>query len=95
MPAFKRLTPAQAAVYLALRQLSGELTVTPNDARPLHALRRRGLVRFARDASGVKVARLRPNRATRRRLRRLKAGQGLYRPLVEGLFIPEIDEGIL
>lgn len=89
--AFKKLTAAQAAVYLAIRQLGGELVVLPDDARPLHALKRRGLIRFSRDESGVKIARLRDNRATRRRVRRLKHGAGLYRPLVEGLFIPEIE----
>ena len=88
---FKRLTPQQAATYHALRQLGGEITVTPDTARPLHALKRRGLVRFARDVFGVKLARVRDNRATKRRVRRMKHGTGLYRPLVEGLFIPPIE----
>lgn len=91
MSAFKRLTAPQAAVYLALRQLRGELVVTPDDARPLHALKRRGLVRFARDEHGGKVARLRSSKASRRRTRRLKAGEGIYRSLVDGLFIPEVE----
>ena len=88
---YRKLTPQQRAVYLAIRQLGGEVVVTPDTARPLHALKRRGLVRFARDGQGVKLARLRDNRATKRRIRRMKHGTGLYRPLVEGLFIPEIE----
>ena len=43
------------------------------------------------DVLGCKVARLRDNRATKRRNRRMKHGTGLYRPLVEGLFIPLIE----
>ena len=88
---FKRLTPQQTATYHALRQLGGEITITPDAARPLHALKRRGLVRFARDVFGVKVARLRDNRATKRRIRRMKADDSMYHALAEGCFIPLIE----
>ena len=88
---FKRLTPQQTATYHALRQLGGEITVTPATARPLHALQRRGLVRFARDVFGCKVARLRDNRASKRRVRRMKATDSMYRALAEGYFIPLIE----
>ena len=88
----RRMTPQQRATYLAIRQLGGEIVVTPDTARPLHALRRRGLVRFARDVFGGKVARLRDNRATKRRNRRMKAGDSMYRALADGLFIPEITK---
>lgn len=56
---FKRWTDPQRDVLQALRALGGEMTVTPDTARPLHNLKRRGLVKFSRDESGVKVARLR------------------------------------
>ena len=60
--AFKRMTAQQRETYHALRALDGVMTVTPQDARQLHALRKRGLVRLGRDAQGVKVARLRGKR---------------------------------
>jgi len=85
------MTPQQRATYLAIRQLGGEITVTPDTARPLHALKRRGLVRFARDLLGVKVARLRDNRATKRRQRRMKATDSMYHSLTEGYFIPLVE----
>jgi len=87
----RRMTPQQRATYLALRQLGGEIIVTPDTARPLHALKRRGLVRFARDEHGGKIARLRDNRATKRRIRRMKATDSMYSALTEGHFIPLIE----
>lgn len=63
---YKRLTPQQSRALEALRAL-GELTVTPDLARPLKALQRRGLVRYRRDAHGARIAVLRDNRRTRRR----------------------------
>lgn len=63
---YKRLTPAQSKALEALRIL-GELVVTPNLARPLKALKRRGLVRYRRDAHGGRIAVLRETRRTRRR----------------------------
>lgn len=65
---FKRLTGPQRSALAALRAL-GEMVVSPQDARPLKALQRRGLVRYRRD-DGVRVAVLRENAAQRRRTRR-------------------------
>jgi DNA-binding MarR family transcriptional regulator len=62
--AFRPLTPAQSRVYHALRLL-GEIIVTPNDARPLKALQRRGLVRYKRDDTGGRVAVLKETKAQR------------------------------
>lgn len=62
---FKRMTTQQKEVYAALRELGGEMIVMPNDARPLHALKRRGLVRFRRDKDGCKIAVLRRTKAQR------------------------------
>ena len=64
---FKRLTVAQREVYAALRALGGEMVATPNDARPLRALQRRGLIRYTRDSSGVRLAVLRVVGAARRK----------------------------
>jgi DNA-binding MarR family transcriptional regulator len=61
---FRRLTPKQKEVLRAIRQL-GELTVTPNDARPLKALWRRGWIRYKRDDDGVRIAVLRAKIARR------------------------------
>jgi hypothetical protein len=85
----KRMTPQQRAVYALVRR--GSVDITLDNARPLHALKRRGLVRFARDVFGVKVARLRDNRATKRRIRRMKADDSMYHALAEGCFIPLIE----
>lgn len=77
MTAFKRMTPQQRETYAALRTLGGEMMVSPQDVRQLHALKRRGLVRFFR-IDGVKTARLRPNAATVRRLRREKRNMDFF-----------------
>lgn len=53
---FRRLTRQQRAELAALALLGGVVTVTADNARTLHALKRRGLVRFARDESGAKIA---------------------------------------
>lgn len=94
MSRYKRMTPQQRAVYHALRELGGVMVVLPQDARPLHALRRRGLVRFGRDEHGVKLARLRVTRAqqrvTRRTARRFRYGESMYGALVGGAWIPEV-----
>jgi hypothetical protein len=42
---FRKLTPQQAAVYAALRR-QGLVLVMSNTARPLAALRARGLIRY-------------------------------------------------
>lgn len=65
---FKRLTGPQRDALRALRAL-GEMIVSPQDARPLKALQRRGLVRYRRD-DGVRVAMLRENAQQQRRTRR-------------------------
>jgi hypothetical protein len=54
---YKRMTAKQREVYAALRMMD-VMAVLPEDARPLHALKRRGLVRFFR-REGVKHAALR------------------------------------
>lgn len=51
------MTSAQRAVYAVLRAM-GEIVVTPNDARPLKALKRRGLIKY-RKYAGVRTAVLR------------------------------------
>ena len=51
---FKRLTPQQVRAYATLRIL-GMMVVAPDDARPLRALQRRGLVRYRR-IEGVRYA---------------------------------------
>lgn len=61
---FKPMTTQQRDVYKALREL-GEMVVLHDDARPLQALKRRGLVRFRRDEHGVKIAVLRCSKAER------------------------------
>lgn len=66
---FRRLTPQQRSALTALRAL-GSMTVTPRDARPLKALKRRGLVRYKRDAAGVRTAILRDTATTRRKTTR-------------------------
>lgn len=65
---FKRLTGPQRSTLQALRAL-GEMVVSPQDARPLKALQRRGLVRYRRD-EGVRVAVLRENALQHRKTRR-------------------------
>ena len=52
---FKRLTPQQVRAYAALRILGMMVVVAPDDARPLRALQRRGLVRYRR-IEGVRYA---------------------------------------
>jgi len=44
--AFKRLTQPQRETLAALKVLGGEMVVTPQDARSLKILWRRGLVRY-------------------------------------------------
>ncbi|MGH6693351.1 MAG: hypothetical protein ACREF4_22000 [Gammaproteobacteria bacterium] len=78
MRRFRRFTQQQRAVARALRALGGEMVVTPQTARPLHALRRRGLVRFSRDASGAKVARRRLTAAQVRRRNRGTRNRDLW-----------------
>jgi hypothetical protein len=56
---FRKLTPQQRATLRALRELGGEMSGTPADARPLRALQRRGLVRYRRALDGSRVAVLR------------------------------------
>lgn len=68
---FKPMTKPQRDVYAVLRAM-GEIVVTPNDARPLKALKRRGLIRY-RNKGGVRTAVLRvAETAEVRRLKRWK-----------------------
>jgi len=70
---FKRMTPQQREVYQVLRAM-GEIVVQPNDARPLKALKKRGLIRYRR-LGGVRYAVLRVQEtAEQRRMKRW----GLY-----------------
>jgi len=61
MAKFKRLTEPQARAYSALRAL-GIMVVSPQDARPLKALKARGLIRYRR-IEGVRHAELRKTAA--------------------------------
>jgi hypothetical protein len=65
---FKKLTAAQRDAYDALRAL-GKMNVTPRDARPLKALKRRGLIRYARE-NGARVAILRQSGPAKRAVQR-------------------------
>ena len=60
----KRMTPQQRDAYALVRR--GSAAITPDNARPLHALKRRGLVRFTVNPLGVRVAVPRRNAATAR-----------------------------
>jgi hypothetical protein len=93
MGAFKRLTPAQRLVYRALRELGGEMTVTPDDARPLRALKRRGIIVYRRTL-GVRVARLRVTKAERRVRARMGRWDRSYNGLNATGWIPEIEHRI-
>ena len=64
----KRMTPQQRAAYALVRR--GSVDITPDNARPLHALKRRGLVRFITSYLGVRVAVPRRNAATLRAQRK-------------------------
>lgn len=64
--AFKRLTKPQRDALKALRELGGEMMVTPQDARSLKVLWRRGLVRYRVDAAGCRVVVLRDTTAQKR-----------------------------
>lgn len=68
MAKFKRLTASQAGTYAALRALR-IMIVSPQDARPLKALVRRGLVRYRR-IEGVRHAELRATHAEQAKDRR-------------------------
>jgi hypothetical protein len=61
---FRRMTPRQREVLDALKALR-EVVVMPGDARPLKALKRRGLIRYRR-VDGVRIAQYRDSAATRR-----------------------------
>ena len=67
--AFKRLTVAQRDALAALRAL-GEMVVSPQDARSLAILKKRGLLRYV-NRDGVRCVKLRetePQKAAKRRL---------------------------
>jgi DNA-binding MarR family transcriptional regulator len=68
--AFKRLTRPQREAMKALRELGGEMMVTPQDARSLAVLKRRGLVRYRRDEHGVRLVVLRETTAQARARKR-------------------------
>ena len=63
MSRFRKMTRQQRDVYQALRVL-GEMVVTPNDARPLKALKRRGLITYR--TKPVRIAVLRGAARTQR-----------------------------
>jgi len=63
--AFKRLTQPQRDALHALKVLGGEMMVTPQDARSLGVLKRRGLVRY-RYEDGVRLVVLRETTAQAR-----------------------------
>jgi hypothetical protein len=65
MTTFKRLTPPQRELAAVLRA-RGVVILTPENARPLHALKRRGLARFGLDVHGRRVAFLRLTAAQKR-----------------------------
>jgi hypothetical protein len=69
MGAFKKLTAQQRGAMDALRAL-GEMYVSPDDARSLRVMQRRGLVRFRRDEDGGRIAVLRENAVQKARSRR-------------------------
>lgn len=81
MAKFKRLTPAQESTYAALRALRS-MVVSPQDARPLKALVRRGLVRYRR-IEGVRYAELRATRAQTAQERREAAWLKRYERWIE------------
>jgi DNA-binding MarR family transcriptional regulator len=68
--AFKRLTRPQREAMKALRELGGEMMVTPQDARSLAVLACRGLVRYRRDEDGVRLVVLRETTAQARARKR-------------------------
>ena len=65
MTGFKRLTPPQRELAAVLRA-RGVVLLTLENARPLHALKRRGLARFSFDIYGRRVAFLRLTAAQKR-----------------------------
>lgn len=66
--AFKKLSPAQKRALFYLREL-GEMVVSPQDARSLKILQKRGLIRYRRH-DGVRYAVLRTwEKAERSRLK--------------------------
>jgi hypothetical protein len=69
MTAFKRLTPPQRELAAVLRA-RGVVILTLENARPLHALKRRGLARFGFDVYGRRVAFLRLTAAQKRVIQR-------------------------
>lgn len=73
---FKRLTAQQEATYRALRVL-GVMIVSPQDARPLKALVKRGLVRYRR-IDGARHAVLKATRSQQVRDRRESAWERRY-----------------
>lgn len=75
----KRMTPQQRDAYRTVRE-RGVLRITVETARPLHALKRQGRVRFGTDALGRRVAWPRLSRAVIKAQRR-------DRPMSE----PELD----
>ena len=70
--AFKRLTQPQRDALHALKVLGGEMMVTPQDARSLGVLKRRGLVRF-RYEDGVRLVVLRETTAQAQLMRMIDA----------------------
>lgn len=71
------------------------MTVTPDSARPLWSLKRRGLVRFSRDRLGVKLATLRgrinPEKSEKRKTARaMRQADTMYTALREH-WIPPVE----
>jgi hypothetical protein len=73
---FKRLTAPQRETLRCLRAL-GEMVISPQDARPLRALKLRGYVRFA-TVDGVRVARYRSRVAEKAEARRRRSTHHWY-----------------
>lgn len=73
---FKRLTKQQRETLRFLRAL-GEMVISPQDARPLRALKLRGYVRFA-TVAGVRVARYRSRIAEKAETRRRRSTHEWY-----------------
>ena len=81
---FKKMTPQQRGLYAALRALR-EIMLSPQDARPARALKRRGLVTYRR-RDGIRTIALRQTRSERVEKARLNRWR-------KGDFWPGQDKG--
>ncbi len=69
MPRFQKMTRQQRELYAALRALR-EIVLSPQDARPARALKRRGLVVYRR-RDGIRTIALKQTRSERVEKQRL------------------------